>query len=378
VNIAFYAPMKAPHHPHPSGDRRIARLLIKALQASGHKVEVISDLRSWEGKGDAAIQQRICEQAFAESEHLVENINRRPADQQPDIWFSYHLYHKAPDWIGPRVADLLNIPYVVTEASLAVKQGHGAWSAGLHQVIHALDQAAAIICLNPVDIPALQSRPGLAAKLHRLMPFIDSSKINPDQTPQARYELARQYGLDPALPWLVSVAMMRNDAKLTSYQYLAESLARVKHDFELLLIGDGRARHKVEALFSGNLAINTHYAGELDQAAILAVLSASDLFVWPAVNEAIGMAILEAQACGLPVVAGASGAIPELIHEAKTGFLAAPDNTLKMAASIDQLLEQPEQRQQFSLSAIENIKQHHSLRAAANTLERILCSVVPG
>jgi glycosyltransferase involved in cell wall biosynthesis len=272
----------------------------------------------------------------------------------------------------------LNIPYVVAEASLAVKQGHGAWSSGLHQVIHALDQAAAIICLNPVDIPALQSRPGLRAKLHRLMPFVDNSEIHPAQIKVARNELARQYGLDPALPWLVSVAMMRDDAKLTSYQYLAETLARVEHRFELLLIGGGRARPKVEALFSGKLAINTHYTGELDQAAALEALSASDLFVWPAVNEAIGMAILEAQACGLPVVAGDSGAIPELVHEANTGFLCAPDDAQKMAASIDQLLGQPEQRQQFSLSAIENIKQHHSLGAAANTLERILYGVVPG
>jgi glycosyltransferase involved in cell wall biosynthesis len=378
VNIAFYAPMKSPHHPNPSGDRRIARLLIKALQTSGHKVEVISDLRSWEGKGDAAVQQIICEQAFEESERLLENINNRPADQQPDIWFSYHLYHKAPDWIGPRLADQLNIPYVVAEASLALKQARGAWPSGLHQVIHALDQAAAIICLNPVDIPALQSRPGLRAKLHPLMPFIDSSEIKSSQTPQARNELARQYGLDPALPWLVSVAMMRDDAKLASYQYLVKTLARVNHGFELLLVGDGRARHKVEALFSGKLAKSTHYAGELDQAATLDALSASDLFVWPAVNEAIGMAILEAQACGLPVVAGASGAIPELVQEAKTGFLCAPDNTQLMAASIEQLLEQPEQRRQFSLNAIENIKQHHSLRAAANTLEHILSSVVPG
>ncbi len=375
MNIAFYAPMKSPHHPRPSGDRRIARLLIKALQLSGHHVEVISDLRTWEGKGDPAAQQRIGDQAFEVSEQLIESLKTRPAEQTPHVWFSYHLYHKAPDWVGPRVAAILNIPYVVAEASLAVKQGRGAWSTGLHQVIHALEQAAAIICLNPVDIPALQARPGLRGKLHRLMPFIDCTGINLDRSSGVRNKLAHQYDLDPALPWLVSVAMMRDDAKLDSYQYLAETVARVNHPFQLVLIGNGTARHKVEALFSGELAKNTRFAGELDQIAILEAFSASDLFVWPAVNEAIGMAILEAQASGLPVVAGTSGAIPELVRAGETGFLCAPGNTQQMATFIDKLLGKPELRRLFSRAAINNIEQHHSLRMAADSLNRVLSTL---
>ena len=376
MNIAFYAPMKSPHHPRPSGDRRIARLLIKALELSGHHVEVISDLRTWEGKGDQAAQQRICDQAFEVSEQLIKSLKNRPEEQKPDVWFSYHLYHKAPDWIGPRVAESLNIPYLVAEASLAVKQGRGAWSTGLHQVIHALEQAAAIICLNPADIPALQTRPGLRGKLHRLMPFIDCTCINLDRRPEVRNKLAHQYSLDPALPWLISVAMMREDAKLDSYQYLAKNMVQVTHPFQLLLIGDGKARHKVEALFSGELAKNTRFAGELDQTATLEALAASDLFVWPAVNEAIGMAILEAQASGLPVVAGASGAIPELIRSGETGFLNAPDNTREMAASINKLLFKPELHRLFSRAAIKNIEQHHSLRMAADSLNHILSALL--
>ncbi len=377
MNIAFYAPMKSPHHPRPSGDRRIARLLIKALQLSGHHVEVISDLRAWEGKGDQAAQQRISDQAFEVSEQLIDSLKTRPEEQKPHVWFSYHLYHKAPDWIGPRVAARLNVPYVVAEASLALKQGRGAWSKGLHQVIHALEQAAAIVCLNPVDIPALQARPGLGAKLHRLMPFIDCTGINLDRRPEVRNRLAHQYGLDPALPWLISVAMMRDDAKLDSYQYLAETVARVNHPFQLLLIGNGKARHKVEALFSGELAKSTRFTGELDQIETLEALSASDLFVWPAVNEAIGMAILEAQASGLPVVAGASGAIPELVRADETGFLCEPENTKQMAKFIDKLLREPERRRLFSRAAIKSTEQHHSLRVAANSLNHILSSLLP-
>jgi len=341
----------------------------------GHKVEVVSELRAWEGKGNLIEQNKISAQAFDEIERLIHTLQGRPAGQKPQAWFSYHLYHKAPDWIGPKVADALNIPYVVAEASLAMKQTQGDWSAGLQQVIHALEQAAAIICLNPMDIPALEKHAGLSNKLHRLMPFIDNSKFSPHQKILYRTALAQQTGLDPALPWLISVAMMRDDAKLKSYQLLAATLARLRQPFQLLLIGDGKARHKVEALFSGKLAKCTHFAGELDQAATLNALTAADVFVWPAVNEAIGMAILEAQACGLPVVAGASGAIPELVLEGETGFVCAPDNTHKIAKAIDRLLREPELRRQFSHAAMENVTQHHSLRTAADSLDQIFGSL---
>ena len=46
MRIAFYAPLKAPTHPVPSGDRRMARLLMAALEAGGHHVTLASTLRS--------------------------------------------------------------------------------------------------------------------------------------------------------------------------------------------------------------------------------------------------------------------------------------------------------------------------------------------
>ncbi len=127
MNIAFYAPMKSPNHTRPSGDRRIARLLIKALESAGHNVEIMSELRAWEGRGDRRAQQEICVQAKLISEQIINDIQSHRQKQHADIWFSYHLYHKAPDWIGPRVAAELDIPYVVAEASYAPnkRMAHG-------------------------------------------------------------------------------------------------------------------------------------------------------------------------------------------------------------------------------------------------------------
>ena len=123
MRIAFYAPMKAPDHPVPSGDRRIAGLLLQALRLGGHDVEVASRLRSHEGRGDGARQRRI----RAAGRHRAAGIAARYRARPPDLWFTYHLYLKAPDWIGPAVSRALAIPYLAADASHAAKRASGPW-----------------------------------------------------------------------------------------------------------------------------------------------------------------------------------------------------------------------------------------------------------
>ena len=127
MRIAFYAPMKAPQHPVPSGDRRIARLFQAALAAAGHQVQLASSFRSRDGRGDAHRQTRIRDVGRRLAERLLRRYRRASAEHRPQLWFTYHLYHKAPDWLGPAVARGLGIPYVVAEASFAPKQATGRW-----------------------------------------------------------------------------------------------------------------------------------------------------------------------------------------------------------------------------------------------------------
>ena len=130
MRIAFYAPLKPPDHPVPSGDRRMARLLVAAMEAAGHEVELANRLRSRDAEGDEDRQSRLAKIGRARAERLLRRFVARPKSARPDLWFTYHVYYKAPDWIGPRVADGLAIPYVVAEASVANKRAGGPWNAG--------------------------------------------------------------------------------------------------------------------------------------------------------------------------------------------------------------------------------------------------------
>ena len=81
MEIAFYAPLKAPDHPVPSGDRRMAGLLLAALRAAGHDATLASRLRGYEGRGNSTCQARIRAAGATEAEALV-NRSGKPKGEK--------------------------------------------------------------------------------------------------------------------------------------------------------------------------------------------------------------------------------------------------------------------------------------------------------
>jgi len=99
MRIAFYAPLKPPDHPNPSGDRRIAKLLVQALQLAGHDITLASRLRTRDASGNLLRQAKIADLGQRLAARLLGRYAR--SGEKPDVWLTYHLYYKAPDWIGP-------------------------------------------------------------------------------------------------------------------------------------------------------------------------------------------------------------------------------------------------------------------------------------
>jgi glycosyltransferase involved in cell wall biosynthesis len=374
MRVAFYAPLKPPDHPVPSGDRRMARLLIEALEMTGHEVEVAARLRSWHGAPDAARQARIAELGAKLAERLLRRYRARPASKRPQAWLTYHLYYKAPDWIGPRVAEALNIPYLLAEASIAGKRASGPWAGGHAACLAALERAAAVISLNPNDVACLPD----PDRVRPFAPFLDPAPFEAAAAARttARRDLARSQNLDPARPWLLAVAMMRPGDKLDSYRLLAATLEPLRDaDWQLLIVGDGPARPEVEAAFDGFPLHRLRFLGEVAAAALPGLYGACDLLVWPAIGEAYGMALLEAQATGLPVVAGYSPGVAALVRDGETGRLVEAGNTGAFTAAVAALLQAPETRRVMAEAARTRVAAEHGLEAAAARLDGILREV---
>jgi glycosyltransferase involved in cell wall biosynthesis len=378
MRVAFYAPMKPPDHPTPSGDRTMARLLMAALARGGHEVTLAARLRSWDGRGDARRQARLAGLGERLAARLVRRWRAAPR-RQPELWLTYHLHHKAPDWVGPRAAAALGIPYVLAEASYAAKRRVGPWALGNEAVAAAIAAAEAVIGLNEADREGVAPLLADPARWVSFKPFLDAAPWREAGAARERHRalLADAHGLDPARPWLVATGMMRAGDKLRSYEVLAAALARLLgENWHLLVVGDGAARPQVEAALAP-LAGRAAWLGRKEPADLAAVLAASDIFVWPAINEAYGMALLEAQAAGLPAVAGASGGVPGILCDGVTGRLAPPDDPAAFAEGLLPLLRDAGLRRRWGEAAAARIAAEHDLGAAARQLDAVLRRLAP-
>jgi glycosyltransferase involved in cell wall biosynthesis len=362
MRIAFYAPLKPPDHETPSGDRRVARLLLDALRLAGHEPVLASHLRSFDPIGRGFRQKRLAARGRQAAERLIARWRARP-ETAPELWFTYHLYYKAPDWLGPVVSAALGIPYVVAEASFAQKRAGGPWDIGHRAVEAALRRADCVIGLNSADYNGVSPLLAHPERFVALAPFLDA---RPYQT---------EGRLPGAPPRLVTVAMMRRGDKLASYRILGAALATLLDlPWSLEVIGDGPARDEVEAALSP-LGDRVRFAGALAEAEIASRLATADLFVWPAINEAFGMALLEAQASGLAVVAGRSGGVGDIVGDGVTGLLATPGEADAFAAAVRALIIDPARRAAFGVAARDRVRREHDLPAAAARLADIIASL---
>lgn len=355
MRIAFYAPLKPPDHPVPSGDRRVAQLLLEALRLAGHQPVLASRFRSFDRHGDAARQARLAALGGWLAERYLRHCRKAPP-AAPQLWFTYHLYHKAPDWLGPRITAALGIPYVVAEASFAPKQADGPWIAGHRAAAQAIRRADAVIGLNPADRDCVLPLLANPSRWVAIKPFLDAGRYAPE--PRSDGGPAR----------LIAAAMMRPGDKLASYRVLGDALSRLLDlDWTLEVVGDGAARCAVAAALAP-LGERVVWSGAVAPAAVGRHLAHSDVYVWPAVNEAFGMALLEAQASGLPVVAGAGGGVAGIVAHGVTGLLVAPQDAAAFAGAVRRLVLDPGLRRRFGEAARRRVLVEHDLPAAARRL----------
>lgn len=371
MNIAFYAPMKPPGSARPSGDRTIARLLLQAMAAAGHDATVVSAVRSYmAAPADRRRFEEIRREADDDVRRLIGKLRRSP----PDLWFTYHLFHKAPDLIGPPVCRALGLPYVVAEASFAPKRATGLWAGRLDLVRDAIGLADHVFFLNPADeacvLPLLKGR----ASHSRLPPLVCIQALHgPERRCDVRRRLAAEWNLPPEAVWAVAVGMMRRGDKLSSYERLAQAWARQSdRTAQLLLVGDGEAAADVRRLFAG-CAARVNFLGMLQPGSLDSVYQAADLFVWPGINEAVGMATLEAMAAGLPVAVGPWGSVAQEIEPGVTGLVARTGD--EFALALRRLTADPDLRKKLGAAARAHVLSRHSLPAAASSMTAAFAAV---
>jgi glycosyltransferase involved in cell wall biosynthesis len=123
------------------------------------------------------------------------------------------------------------------------------------------------------------------------------------------------------------------------------------------------------------LASEFHYRGALDRAAKIEFLRGLDVFSVPTVYvEPKGLFLLEAMACGVPVIQPRHGAFPEMIAKTSGGLLVEPGNPERLAAGLYQLWKNPAERTRLEQSGFDGVRRHYSVaRSADRMLEVYAC-----
>jgi glycosyltransferase involved in cell wall biosynthesis len=362
MRAVFYSPMAMPDAEAASGAARMSALLTRALDAAGFDVARPKLPRTYDGKGDAETQRAARAASKQAADELLRAYRDR-AEPRPDLWFSYHVYYKSPDWIGPAVTQALGIPYVVAEGSHAPKRAGGLWAMGHEGATAALGAADRLFALTEFDRFCLDTlAPG---RVRDLKPFIDVAGL-----PAAQHEARERVHL-------VAVAMMRNERKRASYALLADAL-RLLSDMQLALTiaGDGPFRGEIERMFApAASAHGIEFVGALPAERVGALLASGDIFVWPGLGEAYGLAFLEAQAVGLPVAACRDRGVPDATREGVTTLLSAPGDVAGYAANVRRLATDANLRSELGANARAFVHEERSVEAAAKTLLHVFAGL---
>jgi glycosyltransferase involved in cell wall biosynthesis len=145
--------------------------------------------------------------------------------------------------------------------------------------------------------------------------------------------LTQAHGADPGVLRLLFVGRVVREKGIFELLDALEVLHdRLPGGLHLTIVGEGPALDTVRRRISGPLRGSVETTGVLNGAALEERYRLADVLVLPSHAEAFPYTVVEAFRAGLPVIASATGAVPDLVKEGETGTLVAP-------GSVDQLVE---------------------------------------
>jgi len=174
---------------------------------------------------------------------------------------------------------------------------------------------------------------------------------------------------------IVSVASLRRVKGHRYLLYACAELARRGIDFQCRLIGDGGQKHALRAQIKTlHLENRVTLEGPQPRDEIIRILGDSDVFVLTSIQtssgsrEGIPVSLMEAMACGLPVVASRLSGIPELVEDGVSGYLVTPGNPRSIAKALVVLAADSQMRIRMGRSGRRMVMKQFNLTANAATL----------
>ncbi|HVJ27690.1 MAG TPA: glycosyltransferase family 4 protein [Vicinamibacterales bacterium] len=154
-------------------------------------------------------------------------------------------------------------------------------------------------------------------------------------------------------------------------RHLVEAAALVVRevpDARFVIAGEGELRPTLEHLIK-HLNLEKHVILAGFRPDVLSMHKAFDIFVMSSITEGLGTSLLDAMACGRPIVATTAGGMPEVVQDGKTGILVPPRDDRALADGIIRLLKDPALRERMGTAGLALAEARFSAeRMVADTL----------
>jgi len=224
------------------------------------------------------------------------------------------------------------------------------------------DRAREVLDLLDLDIP-IETVPLGTTPTH-FRPGVDTSAVR------------RRYGLDGG-PWVLTVARLEWHKGIDTMMKALAAVRAAHPTVRYAVAGVGDRLPQLQQLKQSlGLGDAVRFLGGIPDDELPALYNAADLYVGASrrhdlLAEGFGISLVEASACGLAVVGGRSGGVPDAVREGETGILVDPDDPAAVAAGVTELLANPERRKQLGLAGRRAVETYYNWDRVANDLMAI-------
>ena len=230
-----------------------------------------------------------------------------------------------------------------------------------------LFKSAIDIWLSSSNYNAKQIRDRYKVNVEVIYNGVDTNKFSPRK--QSSF-FRKQLGVPEKSVIIMSVGRLIG---LKGLNVIIDILPFLKNCY-YIVIGDGPAskqlRKQAEKLKVSN---RIYFLGEIPHKDLPRIIPEADIFVQPSIGEeAFGITLVEAMACGIPVCASHIGGMPEIVVQEKTGLLLPPGDRMAWNVAIKRLLENPYLRKEMGTNARDRVLKYFTWSTNAEKLENIL------
>jgi N-acetyl-alpha-D-glucosaminyl L-malate synthase BshA len=330
------------------GSGVVASELARCLADRGHRTHVISSDTPFRlRESDSAVRFHRVETPgyplFREPQYLLALANRlvqvTRAHRLDIIHAHYAIPHAAAAYLARQILagaarDGRGVPRTITTLHGTDVTILGSDPSYRETVAFCIDQSDAVTAVSASLRDDTRREMPVKSDIEVIPNFLDCHFHRRAADPQLR---ARFCPADEKL--VIHVSNLRPvkqvDAVVRVFALIREQVAA-----RLLIVGEGPELGRAERLIE-ELGVTAHVELVGEAQDVVGLLSVSDLFLLPSLQESFGLSALEAMACGVPVVASNVGGLPEVITDGVTGFLHPPDDVHGMAESAIALLLDP-------------------------------------